>query len=80
MNGCHSDVTGEIYHRWYENIFSFDPIIKEKISYTLMMKIKSVYKLNNNLIIPPKVQVGCDTSDEFRLIWNSLCKNDNALA
>ena len=58
INGYNDDATGDLYCCWGETSSAFGPVFKEVMSYTWILKITRVYKLNNNLITTNKGQVG----------------------
>ena len=43
----HGDDSGALYHHWCKIQSAFDPIYKDWISFTRILKITKVYKLKN---------------------------------
>lgn len=66
-----------LHYRWCKSDPDFDESISNAMTLSRWRQIKSVFKINNNMVEPKRGQPGYDPCAKYDLIFKALCHNMN---
>ena len=76
-HGARSGQPMGLHYRWIPNDPDYDAVIADGMTLTRWRQIKSVFKLNNNMVAPQKGSAGYDPCNKYDLIYKALTYNMN---
>jgi hypothetical protein len=81
QDGVRGGSNGAIFRRFAKSKYNtaYDPLICKAMTKTRWLEIKRVYKLCNNLTAPKKGAPGYDPAYKYKMIWDVLIHNTNAI-
>lgn len=75
LHGALDGKPGTLHRRWLRKDKMYDPDVAESMYYWRWRQIKSVFKLNNNMVSPKKGQEGYDPCHRYDHIFKCVCHN-----